>query len=240
MMSDRWNAVVRAPPVVFAAVLSASLLVRCGGKVTANSTHGVSESPEAGTVATGARGGSFLGVGGSASATGGRPSRPIGAPMGMGGVMGPIFVPVPPPPPVKPPPPVMPPSAPVHCVPGAPAESCPIPPPFCEDGVTLSYFTDPACPMSTCEWTRRTIRCEFCQDGGCRINSGPSPSPVPLCWEGDGGTCPFQPSICLNDSQMVYFENPRCVTGICESTGHVTDCSGMGCRNGVCVYMSTH
>jgi hypothetical protein len=214
-----------APPAVFVVLLGASLLVRCGGVVNTDSTRRAA-SQEAGVTASGGGNGTPSGAAGSPGIGG--VVFGVGGVTNAGGAI--IVVPAPSSMPGAP--------GPGHCRPSAAAEDCPLPLTFCEDGITIAYYADPACPNGTCEWTRKTSRCGApCMGGVCVVTGGP----IPLqCSGSDASTCPLPPSVCLSEFQLLYFSDLRCVDDACESAARVMDCGVWGCAYGACQQLKAH
>lgn len=183
------------PLLAFGILLGASLLVRCGGKVTQSSSPGAAQ--EAGVAenggaagAPGAAGGPH-GFGGVLIATGGVPqSIPPPTPwppappppIPPSPPPGPTFVPAPQPPPPAPPPPVtahpappatpaQPPKPPRPMLPGGPCADvsmCQIPPPICVDALRVEYFSEPQCIEGTCWSIGNFEACPYgCSNGAC-------------------------------------------------------------------------
>jgi hypothetical protein len=137
-------------------------------------------------------------------------------------------------------------AGPPPCTPTTADRDCPIPRPQCDGDSALAYYANPACVERACQWTRRTAPCAHgCADGGC---SSPATSELdgstdgdPECSSGDGSVCAVPPSICMDDSHVLYFTNPSCVAGRCQSEAHTLDCTAHRCERGGCRYaITTH
>lgn len=216
---------VQTPPLVFSALLGASLLIRCGGSVAAGGGTG-SSSREGGISGSPANsGGASLGGANGAGGdnTGG----------GGGGLvvrMGPL---------------------PIDLASCETADGCPVPPAQCESGRTAVYYTDPACPSGSCQWTRHERVCATdCTNGTCAPVNGADAASVngadgapaaerALCSNAEAGACPLPQSVCLDMWDLLYFANPRCVAGECQSEAHIEQCNN-SCRNGGCMPFGTH
>jgi hypothetical protein len=210
----RWADRIRAgmPPLAFLSLLASSLLIRCVG--TERGPGLISNrTVEAGTVSFGT-----AGAGGSPSATksGG---FTIQIPTGSGGQfdLGRTY----------------------SCAPATAARDCPLPRSTCEGASSFVYYTDPSCVENVCKWTRSTSRCgRGCNDGGClppltAVPVGPIDSGVE-CTPGDAGACELPPSDCLDQRNLLYFTNAKCVSGSCQAEAVVQDCGYSGCRYGGC------
>jgi len=130
-----------------------------------------------------------------------------------------------------------------NCRPSAAAEGCPLPPADCESDITLAYFAEPACPSGTCQWTRHVHICETsCANGTCapaNAAGGAASVQYTRCSNTEAGACPLPQSVCLDMWQLLYFANPQCVAGECQSEAHVEHCNN-SCMNGACMSVGTH
>jgi hypothetical protein len=160
-------AVRPTPLLVFGALLSASLAMRCASKPDpgdADTTGGVSNQGGAtasgGTVNGGTSGNvSTGGVGtGGVISTGGSAGSLNGA-----------------------------------CTITNLATDCPLPPSVCQDGLHLIYYTTPDCELGRCVYGKEIFTCPgFCASGACGASTTTTstlpPPPDPRCTGGMAGT----------------------------------------------------
>lgn len=205
------------PPAVLLALLASSLLLRCANTDSESSLYSrqVAETGGAATIGVGGTGGSPFRTG-----SGGLTIQLVA---GAGGQLdaGRTF----------------------SCTPKTVERDCPLPRSTCGGAGSLAYYTDPVCVQNACQWTRHTTLCDrACNDGGCL----PSFTAVPIgpidagteCAAADASACTLPPSVCLDDSNLLYFTNPRCVEGACRTDALVRACS-RGCNYGGCRYPLT-
>lgn len=217
---------IQTPPLLFSVLLAASLLIRCGGKVDftgATASSGAREAGISGPVADrgGASAGGAVGAGGVVEGPGGNQTGAAG-----GGVVMPVA-----PTPIDL----------ANCRPSAAAEGCPLPPSACESDWTLAYYTDPACPSGSCQWTQHVRACDTpCVNGWCAPpKAADGAAAAEACTSVEAGACPLPQSVCLDMWELLYFANPQCVAGECRSEADIEHCNN-GCTNGACMPVHTH
>ena len=124
------------------------------------------------------------------------------------------------------------------CADAGVARDCPVPPPVCADASTLATYDQPSCSYGTCSWLRHSVPCrDTGQAGHCPAGYADETA----CFT--GGACVLPPSECLDGETMLYFSNPRCAdvgSGMrCVTEGHAVDCGNRGFVNGGCLPRST-
>jgi hypothetical protein len=207
------------PPLVFGAMLAASLLFRCSdksggagnGSCPGGACGGAGGQP---IMASGGAPGVFTMTGGSAGAGAANPILIVGGTADNG----PTYL----------------------CSDAGAGRECPLPPSGCADASTLTAYGHPSCTYGECSWTRSTIPCSgTCQDGHCMARRADENA----CVSGDASVCVLPRSECLNDEMLLYFSNPRCIdagSGLrCATEARVVDCGDRGCSDGGCMSLHT-
>jgi hypothetical protein len=157
---------------VFGAMLSASLALRCASKSdsgagsdTGGSSNQGGSTASGGSSSGGTSSGGTGGVGTGGVGTGGVGT---GGVISTGGTQG------------------------GSCTVANVAIDCPLPPSVCQDGLHLTYYTNPACVAGQCTYSEETFTCPgFCASGACGASTttttiGPPP-PDPRCVGGMAG-----------------------------------------------------